>query len=450
MTVKKIARAGRILGIHSEARHRFERGIDIEMVRTAMSYTLGFFEKVEGMKEYRNDKAFAELEAFKARMIKLDRRELVKIVGNDINKEIMLSTLDRLGIKLSTAHDEVYTFTVPSFRDDLSISEDLVEEVVRIYGIDKIISKAFSMSPVHKKNGVLEEKMRKILCARGLNEVISWSLCSSDAKVFCEEMLEVVNPINKNMSFLRRSLLHGMLETAVFAMTRGIREISLYEIGNVYYPDAERKNIGIVRSGYASNRNVHDNTRGYDFYDIKKDVLYFLENMGVNGNFIESDSVKEKYLHPYRAINLFLGQKHIASFGVLSPEVSRSYGIKTQEVLIAEIWLDRVPLSVNKKAGKYTSVDYPIVYRDFAFLIEKDIQVASLTQAILKSNRKYIGNVKVFDVYTGKGIPIQKKSVGIEVKILPQKSSLTEREIKEISNSIIKSAEESCGAILRD
>ena len=186
------------------------------------------------------------------------------------------------------------------------------------------------------------------------------------------------------------------------------------------------------------------------FMILKKMLLSFLNNMGLHGNFIENEKIQEEYLHPYRAINLFLGKEHIASFGVLKPEISHAYGIKDQEVLVAEIFSDKLPISLNKKPKKYISIDYPVVYRDFAFLLEKQIQVDKLVRIISKVNRKYISDVRVFDVYEGEGVPEQMKSVGIEVKILPQKTSLTEEEIQEVCNSIISSVKEKSGAILRE
>ena len=350
-----------------------------------------------------------------------------------------------------------WTVTVPTWRRDIDGWADLVEEVVRIVGLDNVVS-----TPLPRADGVakptatpqqsLERKVRRAAAARGLNEAINWSfLPQKEAAAFGGGTWSLDNPISEDMKVMRPSLLPGLLSAAQRNMDRGASSVRLFEIGRRYLADSERLTAGIVLAGEKTPRGwTTGKAAKFDAYDAKAEVLALLAAAGVATDSLMVMGEAGDHYHPGQSATLRMGPKNIlAAFGTLHPSTAKAFDLDGA-VIAAEIFLDAIP--AKKGAGfmrpAFTPPALQAVTRDFAVLVPKTLAAGDLVRAIKGCDKDNIAAVRLFDRFAGQGVPDGQVSLAIEVSLQPSDKSYTDDELKVISDRVVTAAFKQ-GATLR-
>ncbi|MBY6127214.1 phenylalanine--tRNA ligase subunit beta [Qipengyuania aquimaris] len=455
---ERIGVTGRKLGLASDARTRFERGVDPEYLDDGLAILTSLITKTCGGEP--TEVVRAGQPPVTAQTIKFDPRLTERLGGLAVPQEEQRAILESLDFKVS----DDWTVTCPPRRHDIEGPADLVEEVVRIHGIDEVESK-----PLPRRPGVAlptatplqqaERKLRRAAAARGLNEAITWSfLPTFEAEHFADgaELWVLENPISEDMKAMRPSLIPGLLSAAKRNADRGADGARLFEIGRRYFRGTngasdEKPTLGLVLSGEKTARGW-SNGKGakFDAYDAKAEAEALLEAAGAPvGNLMVMGEAGDQF-HPGQSATLRLGPKNVlARFGALHPNTLKAFDIDGP-VMAVELFLDAIPA---KKGGGFARAAYSppalqAITRDFAFLVPADLAAGDLVKAVRGADKKAIVDARVFDVFAGQGVPEGKKSVAIEVTLQPGEKSFTDEEIKAISDNIVKNAAKQ-GAELR-
>lgn len=442
-----VAKSGRKLNILSDSRYRFERGIDPLSCEFGIEFATQLILEICGGKV--SEIVAVEGEDFKNKNIEFDFNFVKKLTGLEVPKDKACEILENLEFKVSGNVIEV-----PSFRSDVSIKQDLVEEIVRIYGYNKIApQKLENISPNSEIDFM--DKVRSLLVANGMVENINWSFCSKElVKYFAEEKSELIlsNPISSDLDHMRPNLIVGLLKSYQKNYLRSFVNSSSFEIGNVFEGVAEklqRLMIAGVRAGKNKDKNHYLDARDFDIFDVKKDLFDVLEIFGLKSSSLQiSDFEAPKYYHPHRSGTLKLGKNIIGYFGEIHPKINKIFDVKTT-INAFEIFADNLPkasASIVKKP--YVQNDLQQIERDFAFLVDKNMAVGEMIKTIQNCDKQLIKQVDIFDIYSGKNIDEDKKSVALRVIIQPTEKTLTSEEIEVLSQKIISSLKNS-GAELR-
>lgn len=450
-TPERIAKTGQALSLTSDARSRFERGVDPGF----MGYGLELVSELilQNCGGVASEVIKAGTPPLTPRMLEFNPAQTAALGGVEVDEEEQKAILQRLGF----AVDPKWQVTIPTWRRDIDGPADLVEEIVRIHGIDKVPS-----TPLPRAEGVakptatpmqsLERKVRRAAAARGLNEAINWSfLPEKEAAAFGGGVWSLENPISEDMKVMRPSLLPGLLSAAQRNMDRGASSVRLFEIGRRYLADSERLTAGIVLAGDKTPRGwAIGKAAKFDAYDAKAEVLALLAAAGVaNDNLMVMEEAGDHY-HPGQSATLRMGPKNIlAAFGALHPATAKAFDLDGA-VIAAEIYLDAIP--AKKAAGfmrpAYSPPALQAVIRDFAFLYAADKPAADLVRTIKGCDKENIVAARLFDRFTGQGVPEGQVSLAVEVTLQPMAKSFTEEELKAISDRVVAAAAK-LGATLR-
>lgn len=451
---RSVARTGRKYNILSDSRYRFERGVDVKTSEIAINFAINLINQICGG-ENSNIKVVSD--KYNSKEVKFNIDEFNKIIGIKIEADIAIDILKKLGFELkkitNLGFDE-FLLKIPSWRHDISISRDIIEEVIRIYGYNKINNSAIKFEQNLDKKINIEDQIRVNLVNRNYQEVCSWSFV--DSKIidkftkFNSNML-LANPISQEMDYLRPNLIIGLLQSLAINFLRGFNDLSFFEIGNVFIenPQLQKKLISGVRVGKNKPSDHYNEVREYDFFDVKSDILDLITIFGIRADNIKIDNSNAvKYYHPYRFANLYLGKKIIGYIGELNPLILKDFDIK-ERVYGFELFVDNLPKPNVKIAKPYQISDFQESIRDFAFLIDNDMAIGGLIDDIYKIDRNLIQNVVIFDIYRGQKIADDKKSIALRVSIQSLEKTLTSAEIDNISNQIIDLIESKYQANLR-
>jgi phenylalanyl-tRNA synthetase beta chain len=337
-------------------------------------------------------------------------------------------------------------------------SADIVEEVARIEGLDKVPA-----TPLPRAAGVakatataeqrVERKVRRTAAARGLNEAVTWSFVSeSEAAPFGGARWVLENPISEEMKAMRPSLLPGLLAAARRNLARGGGSVRLFEIGRRYLAEGERPTVGLVLVGESRGRGWRSGRpAGFDAYDAKAEALALLAAAGAPTDNLQTLGGASTVYHPGRSARLCLGPKNaLAEFGELHPAILKAFDLDGPAVA-AEIFLDALPRKreTGHARDAYSPPSLQAVTRDFAFLLPADAPADALLRAVRGADRQAIAGAALFDVFTGPGVPEGQKSLAVEVTLQPAAKSFTDEELKAIGDRIVAAAAKT-GARLRD
>ena len=457
----RTATTGRKLGIHSDARHRFERIVDPAFVVNGAEVGAQMILDLCG------GEASEIVLAGKApdwkKTVTLRPSRLLGLVGFDLPVNEQTRILESLGFTVSKSGN-VLSVDVPSWRPDIDGEADLVEEIARQHGFDAIPAEPLPPlravpAPAVSAGQRRVRMARRALAARGLTEAVTYSFIrSTEAEVFGggQEELHLVNPISADMDTMRPSILPGLIAAAKRNMDRGQMDVALFEIGPQYASvamDGQSIVATGLRRGATGARHWRDRPRNVDGYDAKADALAALSAAGVDTAPLMVMDGAPGWYHPGRSGTLRLGPKTIlATFGELHPRVLQKLDIKGP-VVAFEVWLERIPAS-RGKAGVRTRPalklsELQAVERDFAFIVDADVQAENLLKAVRGSDKALIARASVFDIFSGAGIPEGKKSLAISVRLEPSQQTLTDAEIEAVAKKIVAAAEKACGATLR-
>jgi phenylalanyl-tRNA synthetase beta chain len=448
-----IARTGQKLGLTSDARSRFERGVDPSFlvpgleIATAMALRLGGGEpsatvlvgappKVGRTVAYRPGRARA-------------------LGGIAVSDERQQEILGRLGFDVREGTP--WQVTAPSWRHDVGGDADIVEEVVRIEGFDRIESAALARAagvakPTLTADQVAERRVRRTASARGLNEAITWSFIGEDeARPFGGGVHALENPISEEMKVMRPSLLPGLLAAARRNMARGAESVRLFEIGRRYLADGERPTLGLVLAGDRLPRDWRSGkAQRVDAFDAKAEAMALLAAAGARTENLQVLTPAAGVYHPGRSARLCLGPKNLlAQCGEIHPAILTAFDLSAP-VVAAEIYLDAVPAKRASARTREAFAPPPLqaVKRDFAFLVPEAMAADTLLRAVRGADRQAIVGLTLFDVFTGAGVPEGQKSLALEVTLQPVEKSFTDEALKAIADRIVAAAAKA-GARLR-
>jgi len=443
----QIAMTGRTLGIISDSRYRFERGMDPASTRPGLeAATQMILELCDG-------EASDVVEAGKApdftTTIAFDPLRLKTLGGVDVSAEHAQEILTRLKFKVEKKGTK-FDVSPPSWRFGVEHEADLVEEVLRVEGYDKIPAVPFGELPEQKVFSPLQERrfvIRDLLAGRGLTEVITYSFMSSnDTQLFGElsESLALLNPISQDLDVMRPSLISNLLKAVLSNQNRGAESIALFEIGPQYaspLPEDQHMMASGVRAGAFSSGNWIEKKRSVDLYDVKADAQAIL-NMNT-----QWDRTAPSWYHPGRSATLKLGTQVLGYYGEVHPQILKTFDVKGP-VVAFEVFLDRIPLPKKKVTAKpkLELSPYQAVERDFAFIVDKNIEAGVLVKAAVRADQDLVERINVFDVFE---MPENKKSLGIRIRLQPKNHTLTDEEIQSFSQKVITNIIQATGGVLR-
>jgi phenylalanyl-tRNA synthetase beta chain len=459
----RIAATGRKTGINSDSRYRFERGVDPQSELLGLNLATKMILEFCGGEA--SEAVVAGQEPDGKRVIGFDPARVEKLSGAKFTNGEVSSTLRALGFTVEGRAPQLKV-TAPSWRPDIHGAADLVEEVVRLSGADRIPS-----TPLPREPGVLRPSLtpsqkrvlmaRRTLAARGLVEAVTWSFIGEEeARHFGggQASLRLANPISSEMTDMRPSLLPGLIAAARANANRGFADAALFEVGQIFAgarPEDQSNAASGVRVGTArligGGRHWDGAAKAADVFDAKADALAVLAALGLPPEKAQVSRNAPDWYHPGRSGALQLGPKIVLGyFGELHPETLKALDI-AGPVAAFEIFIDRIPAARRKGTAKGPLVasDFQPVQRDFAFLVDKATDAAVVVKAAEGADKGLISRVNVFDVFEGQGIPSGKKSLGVEITLTPLDRTLTEAEIEQVAAKVVAEVKKAAGAELR-
>ena len=455
------ARTGRDLQVESDARYRFERGVDPEFTIDGIHIAARLVMELCGGEASEVVQA-GDVPTYK-KEIDFDAAYTKKLSGMDVPEKEQVQILENLGFTVKGKK-----VTPPSWRSDISPDgsngrADLVEEVIRIVGYDKIepvsVRSTHAVSDTAETAGIARARMaRTALAARGLSECVTWSFMSKQlAGEFGsnDNSLTISNPISSDWDQMRPSILPNLIAAAGSNADKGNGDTALFEVGPVFpsaKPDGQLSMAGGIRYGAHGERHWSgtEAARPNDVYDAKADAIAALAAAGAPTGNLQTAREAADHYHPGRSAVLKLGKFTLAQFGEIHPAILDDMDVKGP-VVGFEVFLDNIP--EGKKKGPAKALlqlsQFQPVNRDFAFIVDENVEVEQITRAAGGAERNLITEVSVFDVYQGKGVDEGKKSIAINVVIQPVKQTLTDAEIEGLSKKIVDAVSAKTGATLR-
>ncbi len=455
----RIAETGRKLGITSDARYRFERGIDPTSALWGAEIATRMILDLCGGEA--SDLTFAgELPVWKRECYMRASRTL-SLGGLAIPIAECEKILKSLGFETRIDGETIHC-GIPPWRPDIDGEADLVEEVLRIHGYDAIPAVSLSRentvpSPVRNVAQKRAETVRRLLAARGLVEAVTYSFMEArQADLFggVADSVRLVNPISADLAVMRPSVLPNLVAAVARNQARGLIDLALYEVGPQYTDDTPEGQALVaagVRAGNSGPRHWAAPPRPVDAFDAKAHVMASLEAAGAPVQGLQVGADAPGWYHPGRSASLRLGPKVLAWFGELHPRIARDMDVDGP-VAAFEIFLDNIP-EARKKAGSakplLTLSAFQPVHRDFAFIVDEAVAAGDVVRAVRGAERDLIVDVTVFDVYRGKGVADGKKSLAIAVTLQPVEATMTDAEIDAIAAKIVAAVTKQTGGELR-
>ena len=456
-----IRKTARLLNINTDAKYRFERGIDPVSIKDGLELATELILKIcggEASKFQITGKTDQKNKVINFQIEKFEKLIGISISANEIDK-----ILSSLGFKCKK-NQKAIKVEVPSWRPDVSLDEDLIEELIRIKGFDKIKLiepvKNRTQDTLNYKQKLFHLSQRS-LASKGYMEIVTWSFTDSKIdKQFSkgEKEISIFNPISTDLDVLRRSIFSNLAIYLKKNQDRGYEDLSLFEIGPTFFgknPGEQQIVVGGLKSGKINRKSWLDKEREVDIFDIKSDVMRTLVELGIEEkNLFVSDNTKYSY-HPGRSGSITLKSEkgpNLAYFGELHPAITKKMDYKDTNIFGFEIFLKNFPEPNKKLRQSKTSFhpsDYQKSERDFAFVIDKIFKIGLLEKIIREIDSSLIQDVRTFDVYEGENIPKDKKSVAINVTLQAEDKTLGEKDLEEISNKIIKVVKDKTGATIR-
>jgi phenylalanyl-tRNA synthetase beta chain len=442
-TPENIRKTSKELGLSSDSSYRFERGIDMDNTLVVLERASSLIQSITNC-DVVGEYVDVYIDPYTPREVNLDINKLNRFVGKEIDVEIVGKILNNLNMQIKSAGENKLIVIPPSYRNDITRSADLYEEIIRMYGFENIEDK---MPIENIKAGTVDEEFRvtdiskKHLRDMGLQEVINYSFIPRGIleKLKVEaETIDIMNPINEDMVTLRPTLMYGLLSNIRDNFNRNITDLKIFEVSRTFTKAEELANevvkVGIALCG-REERDLWDaKPEAYDFYDLKGYVEGFLTDMGMTR--YQLKRTENKSYHPGRAVDIFVGRDYIGSFGEIHPDVAEVMSISKERVYLAELELAKI-VKYGKTKIKYEKiVKYPAVNRDLAILMDRDTLVGDMIGDIKKSSN-LIESVSLFDIYVGDKVEADKKSVAINILMRKATGTLEENEVNATVEKIL-------------
>jgi phenylalanyl-tRNA synthetase beta chain len=449
-----IRRTSKRHGLHTESSHRFERGADIDMVPVALDRAasliadLGDGEILAGV----IDNYPRKLDPLRLTLSIQKSRQLLDIA---LSRDAIRGMLTSIGLAAEDGDsDDTLTVLVPSFRPDIEREVDLIEEIARLYGFDKIpvtMPEGAVDAKLPPLNQVLQKSLRQTMVAAGFSEAINYSFVAADSfeKIALPEAddrritVKILNPLSADQAVMRTSLVPSLLETVARNLNYRSSDLRLFELRPVFLPgtDAddcvEKLSLTAVMSGRREPEGWAQTTEGVDFYDLKGVVEEIIEKLSIkNVSFSTSDG--QPYLHPGKSCCLKSNSSVLGFLGEVHPEVLARFDID-QPVYLFELDFEALLAATGDRTQFKALSRFPDVLRDSALLLDEGVSAGQVMEIINRSKIKYFENATIFDLYAGKGIPEGKKSLAIRVSYRAMEKTLTEAEVSKAHDKLIRS-----------
>lgn len=459
-----IARTGRKTGIVSDARYRLERSVDPALTEPGLELATRLVLELCGGEPM--ERSISGEDVYPNTVVDFPLSEVERLTGLRTPTPEVERILGKLGFELAGSGD-TRRVKVPSWRPDVTQKADLAEEVMRMVGVDNV-----PVDPLPRLNHVAQRMLtpiqnrrrlsRRALASRGLDEAVNWSFISeAEAKLFGggQPELKLANPIASELTFMRPSLLPGLLGAARRNGNRGFDDLQLFEVGQVFLshlPDGQHTYASGIRTGTASisgaGRHWESKARPVGVFDAKADLAALLDTLGVDIDKVQLVAESAPWAHPGRGARIQLGPKVIIGwFGEVHPALLAELDLDGP-IAAFEIDLDAIP-EPRKKATKakpaLTLSDLMPLSRDFAFVVDRSVSAATILKAARGAEKALITGADVFDVFEGAGVGEGKKSVAIAVTLQPQDKTLTDEDIEKISAAIVGAVTKATGGVLR-
>jgi phenylalanyl-tRNA synthetase beta chain len=456
---KRTAASGRRLGIESDARTRFERGVDPALVLPGMEYATRLILELCGGEASEPIIAGALPEPPRPSTFRLE--QLRRLAGIALEPDVSEGHLRALGFHTERQSEQTLLVTPPTWRHDVTMEADVVEELCRLHGYDRV-----PPMPVRRTEAVGHPTLtpeqrcraaaRRSLAHRGLAEAVTWSFVEPElAERFGGGAPHLRNPINAELSVLRPSLLPNLLSAAVRNQNRDLPDVALFELGPRFFgpqPGEQEVAAGGIRVGRIHERHWAEPARGVDVFDARADAIAALAACRIKPDALRVAPEGPAHYHPGRRGRLMLGpQTVLAEFGELHPTIIRRMELDGP-VVGFEVFLDRVPrpkAKASRARPPLKASPFPPVNRDFAFVVDDEVPAETLLAAVRAADKVLIREVSLFDVYTGSGLEDGKKSLAVAVRLQAQDHTLSEAEIEAAAKKIVAAASKATGAVLR-
>ena len=456
-----IRKTSKILNIDTDAKYRFERGIDPDSIKTGLELGMcmildmcgGEASKLSIVGKIKDER----------KIIDLVPEKFSKVIGFSITSSEIKKILTSLGCSLRMS-GKIMKVLPPTWRPDIKEDIDLIEELTRIKGYDKIPiinpEKENIKDTLNYKQKLFHFAQRSV-ASKGYTEAVTWSFTDSKTDTVFSELkseIKLFNPISSDLDVLRSSLYSNLIISAKKNIHRNFEDLMLFEIGPIFKgskPGEQSTMIGAIKTGKYSRKNWIEKERNFDVFDIKNDALRTLNEVGIDSSKIMVSNKTKKWYHPGRSGLLSLessGGPELAYFGEIHPSIIKKMDLRTDNVLGFEIFLDNIPQSrkkIREVKPQFIVSDYQKVVRDFAFVIDEKYSSGEIISLVKKIDKELIKSVKIFDVYQGENIEKGKKSIAFNVTFEPKDKTLSEEDIEKISKKIISTVQEKTGATLR-
>jgi phenylalanyl-tRNA synthetase beta chain len=457
----KISKIAKKLGINSDAKFRFERGVDPNGMEYGLKLAAKIIHKMCGGKI--SNLIISGENNFKNKQIKFNSDNFEKIIGGKISSAEIKKILNNLGFKLKESKN-IYSVTIPTWRPDIKEEVDIVEELIRIRGYDKI---QLIKPEMDSSKNVLTGKQKlhrfaqRSIANKGFMETITYSFTNSRIDSLFglhNKSLLITNPISNDLDSLRSSIFSNLLIHIKNNIHRNFEDQKIFESGPVFFgskPGEQISVIGGIQIGKIYRKNWIEKDKEVDVFEIKDYVYKTLIELGIHEQDLTVIQESETYYHPGRSGKFYLNsnkQLPIANFGEINPKIVKELDIKNGPIFGFQIFLNNIPV-INKqnteKKIKYAVSNFQKIERDFAFIVDKKFEAEKIVNALLNVDKKLIKKIRIFDVFQGGNIEKNKKSIALNLLIQSQDKTLNDKEIDELSDKIIQTMQKSFDATLR-
>tara|TARA_Y100000590_G_scaffold22603_1_gene26052 strand:+ start:1459 stop:3861 length:2403 start_codon:yes stop_codon:yes gene_type:complete len=454
-----IAKTGRKLGLKSDARFRFERGVDPYSLDWGISISTKMILDLCGGKA--SKLTIAGNYKIKEKNIKYTFSKVKTLGGINVKRNSQKSILKSLGFKVVNEKGDKCLIKIPSYRLDVIGEADIVEEILRVVGYNKIepisvLKKQEDESRAINSDQFANYKSKRIIASRGYSEVITWSFMSSKIANYFNyynNIVKIDNPISSDLDVMRPSIIPNLLDSVTKNQSKLFHNAGIFEVGPQYKNvDLEGQHMMVtgIKYGNINQSNWNNEERVVDVFDIKADLNYFLTSLGILIDNLQLEYQAPNWYHPGKSATLKLGKSVVGFFGEINPIALNLFKIKNT-VCGFEIFLDLLGKFKSKKDNikSFDNNPFQAVERDFAFIIDKSIKGEKIINCIKNTERALIKDIRIFDIFEGQNIPSDKKSVAIRIILQPKDKTFTDKDIENISNKIIANVKTTTGGDIR-
>ena len=458
-----IRRSSRSLGMPTDAAFRFERGIDPEGVVRALDRAAQLIAELSGGEVCRNylDEYPAKIKAVENIPLRMDR--VRQVIGARVPAREAVRILKSIGMALRREGKGAYRVTPPSFRVDIEREIDLIEEIARLYGYDRVPSTLPSVSVSEAETVprlALEERIRQLMTGAGYSEIINYSFSSPDSAEALglspederRRFVVIKNPLTEDQSIMRTTLAYGLLETLKKNLHNASFNLKLFEIGRTFFKRhdgelPEEKNILAALAAGKAADDLWGSKVSVDFYDLKGSLENIFQDLKLDSCRCRTET-SEPFLHPGQSCGVYIGDVRVGFLGKAHPEVLKKMDIRSDAYLF-EINLDLLGKQTGRRIRYRELSKFPAVQRDVAFVVPESMESEKMLEIVLSQHEDLLENVSIFDIYSGKGLEERTKSLGLRFSYRALDRTLTDAEINSIHNRIVQNTVQQTGAKIR-